>query len=119
MGPNAFGAADAPGSVAAVDAWFDRMRPKLVPHPIIGEFLGIVSTTSPIGLAGRVLQPLVVQASIALLPADLQGRLKLPVKPARLAAAKALLPLLARAAAKAPPAEARAAYERMGRRFPG
>ena len=115
----AFGAADVPASVAEVEAWFERMRPRLVPHPIIDEFLGIVSTTSPIGLAGRVLQPLVVQASIALLPADLQAKLRLPVKPARLAAAKAALPLLARVAAKAPPPEARAAYGRMGRAFPG
>ena len=114
----AFGAVDVPGSVAEVDAWFARMRPKLVPHPIIDEFLGIVSTTSPIGLAGRVLQPLVVQASIALLPADLQAALKLPVKRGRLAVANASLPLLAKVAAKSPPDEARQAYARMGREVP-
>jgi len=114
----AFGAVDVPGSVAEVDAWFARMRPKLVPHPIIDEFLGIVSTTSPIGLVGRVLQPLVVQASIALLPGDLQTSLKLPVKRGRLAVANASLPLLARVAAKSPPEEARQAYARMGRAVP-
>ena len=115
----AFGAVDVPGSVAEVEAWFARMRPKLVPHPIIDEFLGIVSTTSPIGIVGRVLQPLVVQASIALLPGDLPALLKLPVKPLRLAAANAALPLLAKVAATAPPDEARAAYARMGRTVPG
>ena len=115
----AFGAVDVPGSVAEVDAWFERMRPKLVPHPIIDEFLGIVSTTSPIGLAGRVLQPLAVQASIASLPADLQASLKLPVKRGALAAANASLPLLAKVAAKSPPDAARQAYARMGRAVPG
>ena len=29
-----FGAPEPPDDVAAVEAWFDRMRPKLVPHPI-------------------------------------------------------------------------------------
>ncbi len=114
----AFGAVEAPGSVAEVDAWFARMRPKLVPHPIIDEFLGIVSTTSPIGVVGRVLQPLVVQASIALLPGELQTSLKLPVKRGRLAVANASLPLLAKIAAKSPPEAARQAYARMGRAVP-
>ncbi len=94
------------------------MRPKLVPHPIIDEFLGIVSTTSPIGVVGRVLQPLVVQASIALLPGELQTSLKLPVKRGRLAVANASLPLLAKIAAKSPPEAARQAYARMGRAVP-
>ena len=115
----AFGAVDVPSSVAEVDAWFARMRPKLVPHPIIDEFLGIVSTTSPIGVVGRVLQPLVVQASIALLPSELQASLQLPVKRGRLAVANATLPVLAKVAAKSPPDEVRQAYARMGRAVPG
>jgi len=115
----AFGAVEVPGSAAEVEAWFDRMRPKLVPHPIIDDFLGVVAVTSPIGLAGRALQPLVAQASIALLPADLRGSLKLPLKRGQLAAANALLPLLARIAAKAPPDEVRRAYGRVGRTVPG
>ena len=115
----AFGAAEVPTCVAEAEAWFDRMRPRLVPHPIIDEFLGIVATTSPIGLAGRALQPLVVQAAIALLPADLRASLKLPVKRGRLAVAKATLPLLATVAAKAPPVEVRQAYERVDRAWAG
>jgi uncharacterized protein (DUF2236 family) len=111
----AFGAADAPGSVAEVDQWFERMDPKLMPHPIIGEFLGIVSTTSPMGLAGRLVQPLVVQASIDLLPPTLRSRLKLPALPLRLAVARPALRLMAKAAAKAPSQEVVQAYERMGR----
>src|SRR5262245_16262545 len=65
-----FGAPEPPDSETGVASWFDRMRPMLVPHPIIGEFLEIVATTSPLGLAGRALQPLVVEAAIDLLPAD-------------------------------------------------
>lgn len=114
----AFGAPEPPDSVAGVEDWFDRMRPGLVPHPIIDEFLGIVSTTSPLGLVGRALQPLVVQASIDLLPADLQRRLNLPVKPLRLATAKTVLPALAGLAGRTPPPPVRDAYARMGRPLP-
>lgn len=111
----AFGAKDVPDSVAEVDAWFDRMRPKLVPHPIIDEFLGIVSTTSPLGLAGRALQPLVVQAAIDLIPPDLQEKLRLPVRPLRLATAKVLLRAMATGAGRAPSQIVIDAHERVGR----
>ncbi|MET0274288.1 MAG: oxygenase MpaB family protein, partial [Phenylobacterium sp.] len=74
----AFGAKDVPTSVAEVEACVQAMRPKLRPHPIIGEFLDIVSTTSPLGLAGRILQPFVVEASIDLLPAWARTELELP-----------------------------------------
>jgi uncharacterized protein (DUF2236 family) len=111
----AFGAADAPGSVAEVEAWFDRMRPKLRPHAIIGEFLDIVAATSAAGLAGRLLQPLVVEAAVDLLPPDLIPALALPVRPLRRAAAHTVLKLAARAAARLPGEEIRHAYERVGR----
>ena len=111
----AFGAADAPGSVAEIEQWFERMGPKLKPHQIIGEFLGIVATTSPMGLAGRLVQPLVVQASIDLLPPALRSRLDLPASPLRLAVARPALRLMAKAAAKAPSQEVVQAYERMDR----
>jgi uncharacterized protein (DUF2236 family) len=114
----AFGAVDPPGSVAEVEVWFARMRPKLVPHVIIGEFLQIVSTTSPLGLAGRALQPLVVQASIDLLPADLVAKLALPASSVRLAAARPVLRGLSLAAALAPGEIPRQAYERVGRAKP-
>jgi uncharacterized protein (DUF2236 family) len=110
-----FGAPEPPDSVAGVDAWFDRLRPKLAPHAIIGEFLGIVSITSPLGLAGRAIQPLVVQAAIDLLPRDIQTRLGLRAKPIRLAVARAVLGAMARAARHAPNDVARQAYARMGR----
>ncbi|HEX7945278.1 MAG TPA: oxygenase MpaB family protein, partial [Phenylobacterium sp.] len=110
-----FGAPEPPDSVAGVEAWFDRMRPKLVPHPIIDEFLGIVSTTSPLGLAGRALQPLVVQAAIDLLPADIRAKLGLKTKPVRLAVARQTLRALAQVAQRAPSQVTRDAYARMGR----
>jgi len=111
----AFGAPEPPGSVAAVEALFDRMRPILRPHPIIGEFLQIVSTTSPLGLAGRALQPLVVEAAIDLIPPDLQRRLELPVRPLRRQAAHVALKALARVGAAVPSDIVRQAHERVGR----
>ena len=110
-----FGAPEPPDSVAGVEAWFDRMRPLLVPHAIIGEFLQIVSTTSPLGLTGRALQPLVVEAAIDLLPADIRAKLGLRSKPVRLAVARQTLRLLAQVAQRAPSQVTRDAYARMGR----
>lgn len=114
----AFGAPEPPDSEAGVEAWFDRMRPKLAPHPIIGEFLQIVSTTSPLGLAGRALQPLVVQAAIDLLPPDLQRKLELPASALGLGIARPTLKGLARLAAHAPVDVVRDAYRRMERPLP-
>jgi uncharacterized protein (DUF2236 family) len=113
-----FGAPEPPDSMARVTACFDRMRPLLVPHPIIGEFLDIVATTSPLGLAGRALQPLVVQAAIDLLPADVRARLGLRVRPVRLAAARPVLGALAQIARRTPADVVRDAYARMGREPP-
>lgn len=113
-----FGAPEPPDSVAGVEGWFGRMRPKLAPHPIIGEFLGIVSTTSPLGLAGRALQPLVVQAAIDPLPADIQRQLRLRPRPLRLAMAKTVLGALARTAGRASSDIVRDAYARVGRTCP-
>jgi uncharacterized protein (DUF2236 family) len=113
-----FGAVDPPASLAEVEAMLAAMRHKLVPHPILGEFLRIVATTSPFGLAGRALQPLVVQAAIDLLPPGLQAQLRLPVRSLQRAAAHATLRPLARLARRTPPEEVRAAYRRMGRALP-
>ena len=109
-----FGAPEPPDSVAGVERWFDRMRPKLVPHAIIGEFIGIVSTASPLGLMGRAIQPLVVQAAIDLLPPDIRAQIGLTAKPMRLAAAKPVLKAMAAAARYAPNPVADDAWARMG-----
>lgn len=114
----AFGAPEPPGSAAEVEAWFSRMAGKLVPHPIIDEFLGIVSTTSPFGLAGRALQPLVVEAAIGLVPDEIARRLNLPIRPLRRATAGPVLGALAQAARRAPGAIPRQAFARMGRSVP-
>lgn len=110
-----FGAPEPPDSQAGVEAWFDRMRPMLVGHPIIGEFLAIVSTTSPLGFAGRAIQPLVVQAAIDLLPPDIRAQIGLQTRPLRLAVAQAILKTMAQAARHAPNPVADAAWRRVGR----
>lgn len=63
-----FGATGAPRSVAEREAQFEAMRPFLEPHPIVDEFLGIMTTR--IGLPGplRPLQRLLVRAGVELLP---------------------------------------------------
>lgn len=114
----AFGAVDPPRSAAEAEAWMLAMRPKLRPHPIIGEFLKIVSTTSPLGFAGRALQPLVVQAAIDLLPDWTRRELALPVSRSRRRMAQPLLSGLARLAKAAPGEIPRQAYARMGRNPP-
>jgi uncharacterized protein (DUF2236 family) len=113
-----FGVPDPPASEAAIKAWFDRMRPKLVAHPIIEDFLAIVARTSPLGLAGRALQPLVVEAAIDLVPADVRTKLSLKTHPLRLAAARKTLAFLARIGELAPSPLVRDAYARMGRDAP-
>ena len=112
----AFGARNPSGSAAMTAARMQAMRPRLVHHPIIDEFLAIVRRTSPMGLVGRALQPLVVEASIDLLPPGVAGQLGLAAHPARLAAARATLSALGRAARLAPGPIPRQAYARMGRR---
>ena len=67
------------------------------------------------GLAGRLVQPLVVQAAIDLLPPALRARLELPASSLKFAIARPVLRTLAKAAAKAPSREVVQAYERMGR----
>ena len=104
-----------PTSVAEVEAALQAMRPKLRPHPIIHEFLGIVSRTSPIGLAGRVLQPLAVAAAIDLLPGWARTELELPDHPIARAAARPVLRGLAAAAALTPGEIPRQAHERVRR----
>ncbi|WP_293484963.1 oxygenase MpaB family protein [Phenylobacterium sp.] len=108
-----FGAPQPPTSEADVEALFDRMRPRLVPHPIVHEFLRIVATTSPLGLVGRALQPLVVEAAIDLTPADIRAKLGLATSPTKLALARGVLGAMARAASA--PSVVRDAHARVGR----
>lgn len=93
-----FGAGEPVTTLAEAEAVIEAMRPKLKPHPIIGEFLQIVTTTSPLGLAGRVLQPLVVEAAIDMLPPWAEGQLELPRNRLRRAAGGPALRSLAQVA---------------------
>ena len=114
----AFGAPDPPGSVAEVEACFQAMRPKLRAHPIIGEFLHIVSNTSPLGLAGRPVQTMLVKASIDLLPPWVRDIAQLPSKPLVRAAVRPVMKGLARAAGLVPGEIQKQAYARVGRSLP-
>lgn len=113
----AFGVVDPPVSVAAVQMRIQAMRPHLRPHPIIGEFLRIVSATSPLGPLGQPFQPLLVQAAIDLLPPSLRRDLQLPERPlAARAPVLVMMRALGAAASRAPNPIVRDAYARLGRK---
>ncbi|RAK51098.1 oxygenase MpaB family protein [Phenylobacterium deserti] len=97
-----FGTGALPRTVAEVEQLFAAMRPKLKPHPIIGEFLGLVERTSPVGLAGRAVQPLLVDAAVDLLPAWAPLHLQITRPAIRLRAAQRLMRALAASARFAP-----------------
>ncbi len=63
-----YGATDVPASAAAMERYLEETRPSLEPHPIVSEFLGLVSAAASFSWAGRPLQWLLVQAAIDLLP---------------------------------------------------
>jgi uncharacterized protein (DUF2236 family) len=97
-----FGSRGLPASVDGAERLIEEMRPKLNPHPIIGEFLDLVSRTSPAGPAGRAVQPLLVDASVGLLPDWVPGQLGVSRPRARARAAERLMGPLARAAGRLP-----------------
>lgn len=57
-----------PNSVAEVETYFERMRPRLQHHEILAEFLALVLNTPVISRAVLPVQRLLVQAAIDLLP---------------------------------------------------
>jgi uncharacterized protein (DUF2236 family) len=114
----AFGVLDPPTCVAAVEARIEAMRPSLRPHRIIGEFLQIVSTTSPLGPPGRPLQPLLVRAAIDLLTPSMRRDLNLPERPLARAAVLVIMRAFASAAGLTPPAIVAEARARVGRKPP-
>jgi uncharacterized protein (DUF2236 family) len=97
-----FGASDLPLTAADADRRLAAMRPKLQPHPIVHEFLHLVSTASPLGRAGRPLQPALIDAAVALLPSWVAADLAIRRPPLRTAASERLLTGLARMAERLP-----------------
>lgn len=63
-----YGALDVPTTVAAVRAALREMQPRLRSHPIVGEFLDLVSNSPVLSKAALPVQRLLVQAAIDLLP---------------------------------------------------
>ena len=72
-----FGAVGAPRSLADQRAQFEAMRPHLVDHPIVHEFLGIMKKTPALPLPLRPLQIMMLRAGVSLLPDWLRERLNL------------------------------------------
>jgi uncharacterized protein (DUF2236 family) len=110
----AFGVTDPPMSAGAVEMRLEAMRPRLRPHPIIGEFLEIVSMTSPLGAPGLPLQVMLVRAAIDLLPPSLRRDLALPERPLARAAVLVTMRSLGAAARRIPNDIVRQAYARVG-----
>jgi uncharacterized protein (DUF2236 family) len=72
-----YGATGAPVSEAAMAVLFARMDARLVPSPIIAEFLGIMRTVPAFPRPLRGFQHLLLRASVDLLPDPLVERLDL------------------------------------------
>ncbi len=107
----AFGAGHPPRSSGEAHAMIEAMRPRLARDPILDDFLRITARASPLGAAGRPLQPVIVEAAIGILPAWARAELA-EDRPVRQSAALAMLTPLARAAPLSP--MVRAAYARVG-----
>jgi len=63
-----YGATGAPRSLAEQRALFDRMKPKLEPSPVIGEFLDIMHRTPILPGASRLAQGMLLRAAVDTLP---------------------------------------------------
>ncbi|UJW74295.1 oxygenase MpaB family protein [Rhizobium sp. SL42] len=72
-----YGATEAPRNQAELDLFFEVMRPRLVPSPVIVEFLSIMENVEALPTMARPLQRALVKAGIALLPAWVRARLDL------------------------------------------
>jgi len=107
----AFGAGQPPRSAGEARAMIEAMRPRLARDPILDDFLRIAARASPLGAAGRPLQPVLVEAAIGILPAWARTLLA-EDRPIRQSAALAMLVPLARAAPLSP--MIRTAYARVG-----
>jgi uncharacterized protein (DUF2236 family) len=72
-----FRATGAPTSLREQREQFEAMRPHLEPHPIVFEFLDIVTRAPALPWPLRLLQPIMVRAGISVLPQWVISRLEL------------------------------------------
>jgi len=72
-----YGAVGAPGSEAKMAAMFAKMDERLVPSPIIAEFLGIMRSVPALPWVARPFQRVLLRAAVSLLPDPLIDRLGL------------------------------------------
>ena len=72
-----FGAVGAPRSLAEQRAQFEAMRPHLVDHPIVHDFLDIMKRIPALPLFMRPLQHMMLRAGVDILPEWVQQRLNL------------------------------------------
>jgi uncharacterized protein (DUF2236 family) len=72
-----FGAVGAPRSLAQQRVAFEAMRPHLVDHPIVHEFLDIMKRVPALPLFMRPLQTMMLRAGVDMLPEWVQQRLNL------------------------------------------
>ncbi|WP_129792864.1 oxygenase MpaB family protein [Sphingosinicella sp. CPCC 101087] len=72
-----YGADGAPTSRAEIEALFDAMRGRLVPSPIVFEFLDIMRTVPALPAPARPVQRLLLKAAVGILPLWVRHRLGL------------------------------------------
>lgn len=72
-----YGAIHAPGGEAEWEAALAAMEPRLEPSPVIGEFLDIIRAAPALPPGARLLQPMLVRASVDLLPDAIRSKLRL------------------------------------------
>ncbi|MBT0669523.1 DUF2236 domain-containing protein [Novosphingobium profundi] len=80
-----FGATGAPLSLAEQRACFEAMKPRIVAHPIVFEFLGIMERTPALPLPLRPFQRILIRAAIDTLPGWTRAQLALDTPRWRLA----------------------------------
>nr|WP_205789828.1 oxygenase MpaB family protein [Microvirga makkahensis] len=72
-----YGAVGAPSSQAELDALFEAMRSRLVPSPVVLEFLEIMKRAPILPAPARPAQTVLLKAAIAILPPWIRRRLGL------------------------------------------
>lgn len=72
-----YGVRTAPASNAAFMAMLDKLAPRFEPHPIVDEFLAIITSGAAAPAVPKVLHRALTRASVSLLPPLVRERLKL------------------------------------------